>query len=219
MIMRSIVLFFAFPLFFPFYAFVPVAALAFSRDTNLAEVKRAFDVALISGNINLIFEPQILLEVTFPQPSTNTKPITLRRAGAQLLVNETTRPPIFNIIKSRSKGPFFIAIVDPDAPTPQKPIWAQIRHFLGGDFFLETPRIPTLLSNNTEALSPFLQPVPPAGSDPHRFVFLIFDQPRDFRGEKLATTNDSLIHFIISSYASAMKLGQPIGGTFMLVGS
>ena len=141
----------------------------------------------IPGNLSLAFEPQVLLEVAFPQPS--AKPITLR-AGEQLLRNgkldngvpshnltnfmlllaETAGPPIFNVVGARSRGPFVVATVDLDAPTPQTRTSAQIRHFLGGNFFLETPRAPTLLSNKTAALSPFIQPTPPAGSDPHRYV-------------------------------------------------
>ncbi|KJA25688.1 hypothetical protein HYPSUDRAFT_199415 [Hypholoma sublateritium FD-334 SS-4] len=198
-----------------FFFALSLAALTLAQDTSLAEVKRAFDVALIPGNISMVFEPQVLLEVTFSQPS--AKPITLR-AGRQLLRNETAGPPIFNVIGARSKGPFVVATVDLDAPTPQTRTSAQIRHFLGGNFFLETPRAPTLLTNKTVALSPFRQPTPPAGSDPHRYVFLLFDQSNDFNGQTLVTANTSISNFNISSFASATKLGQPIGGTFMLVG-
>ena len=61
-------------------------------------------------------------------------------------------------------------MVDLDAPTPQQPTSAQIRHFLGGNFALGTPDANglSLLSNSTPALSEFRQPTPPAGSDPHR---------------------------------------------------
>ena len=63
-------------------------------------------------------------------------------------------------------------MVDLDAPTPQDPTSAQIRHFLGGNFKLDRPDIRglSLLSNSTPALSNFLQPTPPAGSDPHRWA-------------------------------------------------
>ena len=64
--------------------------------------------------------------------------------------------------------------VDPDAPTPQNPTNAQIRHFLGGDFRLDgSPSAigaGTPLMNNTPALSDYRQPSPPNTSDPHRSV-------------------------------------------------
>lgn len=62
-------------------------------------------------------------------------------------------------------------MVDLDAPTPQDPTNAQIRHFLGGNFFLEQTSLKNdvvTLVNRTPALSDFRQPTPPAGSDPHR---------------------------------------------------
>ena len=64
-------------------------------------------------------------------------------------------------------------MVDLDAPTPQNPNASQIRHFLGDNFTLEPPNRNglSLLTNSTPALSDFLQPTPPAGSDPHRYVF------------------------------------------------
>ena len=61
-------------------------------------------------------------------------------------------------------------MVDLDAPTPQQPTNAQIRHFLGGNFALGTPDANglSILSNSTPAVSEFKQPTPTAGSDPHR---------------------------------------------------
>ena len=66
-----------------------------------------------------------------------------------------------------------MAAVDLDAPTPQDPTEAQIRHFLGGNFELRldpagVDRGLVRLANSTPALSEFRQPTPPAGSDPHR---------------------------------------------------
>ena len=79
----------------------------------------------------------------------------------------TAGPPTFTIRGEGSAGPFVVAVVDPDAPTPQSPTVAQIRHFLGGSF---VPNPSTfVLSNSTPAISEWLQPAPPAGSDPHRY--------------------------------------------------
>lgn len=80
---------------------------------------------------------------------------------------ETAHPPTFTIRGEGNPGPFVVVAVDPDAPTPQSPTLAQIRHFLGGSF---VPNASTfVLSNSTAAVSEWLQPAPPAGSDPHRY--------------------------------------------------
>ena len=92
---------------------------------------------------------------------------------------ETAGPPLFSIPVSAARssavgrGPFVVAAVDLDAPTPQDPTEAQIRHFLGGNFEPELDRAGVngglvRLTNSTPALSEFRQPTPPAGSDPHR---------------------------------------------------
>lgn len=64
---------------------------------------------------------------------------------------------------------FVIALVDLDAPTPQNRSLSQFRHFLGGDFHLDgssTIRAP--LVNSSAALTEYVNPTPPIGSDAHR---------------------------------------------------
>ena len=91
----------------------------------------------------------------------------------------TAGPPHFSVLGPAEGGPFVVAAVDLDAPTPQAPTLSQIRHFLGGNFII-SPNKPFLLSNTTPAISEFLQPSPPAGSDPHRLVTACY-----FRDEKI----------------------------------
>ena len=137
-----------------------------------------------------------------------------------------------------------MSMVDLDAPTPQDPTEAQIRHFLGGNFELgrTEPDGLALLSNSTPALSNFLQPTPPAGSDPHRsvftemslkelvknaqhmthlcirYVFLLFQQPAGFDEQTEVNATTSIENFNISRFAQDVGLGNPLGGSFMLVG-
>ncbi|KAF8989029.1 phosphatidylethanolamine-binding protein [Cyathus striatus] len=191
--------------------------LAKAQDTSVSQVKKAFDDANVPADIHITFNPKALLEVTFPEGKNS--PIILH-AGVQLPRNATAGPPIFSVIGTASKGPFVIAAVDPDAPTPQNPTAAQIRHFLGGNFVpaLIGPHISTpLLTNSTPAISNFAQPTPPAGSDAHRYIFLLFEQPRGFNTQTLVTPSTSIANFNISSFAAAVGLGNPIAGTFMRV--
>ncbi|TCD62350.1 hypothetical protein EIP91_007048 [Steccherinum ochraceum] len=195
-----------------FCALASLAGLVAGQDTSLATVKRTFDAANIPGDLQITFNPRVLLEVTFPE---TTGPDIHLKAGVQLPRNATAGPPTFNIRGQPGGGPFVVAAVDPDAPTPQEPTSAQIRHFLGGNFRL----VPGGgLVNSTAALSNFLQPTPPAGSDPHRYVFLLFEQPRGFNQQTLVNSTTSISNFNISQFAAAVGLGSPLGGTFMRVG-
>ncbi|KAJ7274229.1 PEBP-like protein [Mycena rebaudengoi] len=187
-----------------------LAICALGQDTSTRTVKRAFDAANIPANLAITFNPTALLEVSLPQAS--GPPITLH-AGIQVPREDTAGPPVFHAVGNVGRGPFVIAAVDPDAPTPQTPTSAQIRHFLGGNFVNRGGR----LVNSTAAVSEFRQPTPPAGSDAHRYIFLLFRQSPAFADQTLVTANTSVALFNISQFASALDLGNPIAGTFMLV--
>jgi len=145
-----------------------------SQDSSLQEVKQAFDTANIPADIHFTFNPQFLLEVTFPEA---TGPITLR-AGVQLPRNATAGPPGFAVAGDSDSGlglgPFVVATIDPDAPMPQDPTEAEVRHFLGGNFLAASLNDGVRpLKNTTAAISPFKQPTPPAGSPAHRYAFSV----------------------------------------------
>jgi hypothetical protein len=100
-----------------------------------------------------------------------------KTACSYCISSETVGPPRFAIRDERGLEVgrhFVVATVDPDAPTPQTPTSAQIRHFLSGDFIL-APGVPLetrQLVNTTLPISGWLQPTPPAGSDAHRYDIL-----------------------------------------------
>jgi len=83
----------------------------------------------------------------------------------------TVGPPFFGVVGNASPGPFVVALIDPDTPTPQDRRIAQVRHYLGGNFvFANADSKHSLrLTNTTPAVTEFVQPRPRAGSDPHRY--------------------------------------------------
>ena len=122
-------------------------------------------------------------------------------------------------------------LVDPDAPTPQNPTAAQVRHYLGGDFRIQTVNGVGLLFNDTPALSEYRQPAPPNTSDPHRsvphvefrchylyifrhsYTWLLYLQSSDFP----ANISTNILNFNISEFALQFGLGQPLAGNYMTV--
>lgn len=50
-----------------------------------------------------------------------------------------------------------------------------------------------------------------------RYIFLLFEQPEGFDDQTLFNSSSRRAYFNISSFAAAVGLGQPIGGTYMLV--
>ncbi|KAG8684077.1 hypothetical protein FRC11_012649, partial [Ceratobasidium sp. 423] len=56
---------------------------------------------------------------------------------------------------------------------------------------------------------------PPVGSGPHRYVALLYSQPKNF---DVSFLNLSDIRFFnISSFAARTGLGEPLAGTFLTV--
>ncbi|KAL0578565.1 hypothetical protein V5O48_003415 [Marasmius crinis-equi] len=193
-----------------YLALLPFLSLVLGQDTNTSTVQDAFEAANIPEDLGINFNPQALLEVSFTEPDDSV--ITLH-AGVQLPRNATAGPPTFGVMGDIGEGPFVIAVVDPDAPTPQNASSAQIRHFLGGNF----TDVGDTLRNDTPAISEFLQPSPPAGSDAHRYVFLLFRQSEEFANQTEVNSTTSISNFNISMFAADTNLGDPIAGTFMLV--
>jgi phosphatidylethanolamine-binding protein len=194
------------PILLPFFALVG------AQDIDIEQVKFRFQTANIPLDLSIDFQPTVLLEVTFPQTS---GPSITTTAGDFINQNQTAGPPTFAVNgNAGSSGPFVLAMVDPDAPTPVNPTEAQIRHLLAGNL---TAGADGTLTNSTPAITDFLQPNPPLTSTAHRYVFLLFDQSAEFSSQTLVNGNTSRDNFNISAFAAATDLGNPIAGTYIEV--
>ncbi|KAF5393622.1 hypothetical protein D9757_000403 [Collybiopsis confluens] len=191
---------------------LPLFTLAGAQDVDLEQVKFRFQTANIPLDIDIpSFDPTVLFELAFPQKSGPSIPTT---AGDFINQNQTAGPPTFGLEERAGSGPFVVAMVDLDAPDPRNPTEAQIRHFLGGNFRVGAN---SALVNSTPAVTEFLQPNPPVGSEAHRYVFLVFKQSAAFNNQKLVTPATSRDNFDIAAFATALGLGSPIAGTYIVV--
>ncbi|CAA7271208.1 unnamed protein product [Cyclocybe aegerita] len=107
-------------------------------------------------------------------------------------------------------------MVDLDAPTPQSPTWSPIRHHLGGGWSANNAADPGVLTTTTVAVTAWFQPSP-SGTDPHRYVFLLFNQSPEFVTQRQVTAQTSIVNWNLATFAQQVALGSPIAGTFMLV--
>lgn len=203
---------------------VSVFLTVYAQDLNIGAVKRAFDNADIPEDLKINFDPTFLLEVILPQASA---PPILVHTGIQLPREDTAGPPILSLVnpsdplgKNTGPGPFVVAAVDPDAPSPTNTSNAQVRHFLGGDFFPRKLPIlgsgpSPLLSNTSAAISEWRQPTPTVGN--HRYVFLVFKQPAGFDRQTFVNATTPIQRWDVATFAQEVGLGDPIAGTFMMV--
>jgi phosphatidylethanolamine-binding protein (PEBP) family uncharacterized protein len=114
------------------------------------------------------------------------------------------------------------------APPPSPPIyetdtatdtWVQLTACsvaVGGQGTLEKP------------LASWLAPAPPGFSAPHRYVFLVWEQPEKMSGEQVRTRLRlgkgeaglwGKVRFDIEGFVRKLKLGEIVAGTWMVVGS
>ncbi|CAA7265478.1 unnamed protein product [Cyclocybe aegerita] len=187
-------------------------AYAHWQDTNITEVKLAFEEAHIPEDVGLSFNPLVLLGVTYFSSKTGLIPV---KAGAELSMNDTYSPPTFNIVGNPGVGPLVIFLIDPDAPWPQDPSRAQARHFMGGSYYWDPES--GVLTEIFPPLNLYDHPRPAKGSARHRYVFYAFKQSVELSLQKTITATSSRLNFNLSDFARETNLGDPIGGTFMWI--
>ncbi|KAL3266886.1 hypothetical protein HHI36_011036 [Cryptolaemus montrouzieri] len=105
---------------------------------------------------------------------------------------------------------YTLCMTDPDAPSREKPHIREWHHWLVGN-------IPGNDVMNGETLTGFVGSGPPKGTGLHRYVFLVYKQPKRItfnEGRIPNTTGDNRGCFSIRKFASKYNLGEPIAGNF-----
>lgn len=74
----------------------------------------------------------------------------------------------------------------------------------------------TLNSTGTPVVA-YAGPAPPAGSGPHRYIWLAYPQSDSFTAPSTPATGSSVALFNLTQYTSAANLGEPIAGTYFTV--
>ncbi|KAF8755127.1 pebp-like protein [Rhizoctonia solani] len=184
-----------------------VLASPYAKYPTLSEVKKTF---YSEGVV-----PDVIPSSKVVLPNTS-----FVRNGQSLGDKSHTLVPPEISVQGAKGGPYVVAIVDPDALSRASPTIAQIRHFLAANFTVSSTRskyVPQsfVLKNSTAAVNDYRPPTPPVGSGPHRYVALLYSQPKNFDISFLNVSDIRL--FNISSFAERTGLGEPLAGTFLTV--
>ncbi|KAH9899719.1 phosphatidylethanolamine-binding protein [Cubamyces lactineus] len=168
-----------------------------STNVTVADVAQAFTTAKLVPDVLPAFKPTAILNVVFLD---NTTGVSVNVTPGMNLTREQTalRPQFFLNATA-----------------------AQIRHLLAPGIMANgSLATGAALVNNTPAISDFLRPTPPAGSDPHRYTLLLFIQPSNFTTAVSSFVNSTtpVNNFNISLFAQELGLGSPIAGNFFLTG-
>ncbi|KAJ7129450.1 phosphatidylethanolamine-binding protein [Mycena epipterygia] len=191
-------------------------------DASLADISVAFFNTGIVPGVIPVFKPSGILDVVFTTPS--TQQAVNATPGTNLTVQQTVNEPALFLTSDNpaaSDVEFVVALFDPDAPTPQNTSLAQFRHLLGGGYrWAANGSNSGILTNSSAALTEFVAPGPPPGSDPHRYMVLLFVQSADFGSKAPSILNSSTprTNFNITAFSDALGLGDPFAGTFFFTG-
>ncbi|KAF9800989.1 hypothetical protein IEO21_10228 [Rhodonia placenta] len=100
--------------------FVLCASLAVNGQSNLEEVKIAFNDAQIPADAQITFDPSVLLQVKFPAHDGSNGTV-LETPGTQLSVAAVDSFPSFALKGNHltTSGQFVIMMFDLDAPIPK----------------------------------------------------------------------------------------------------
>lgn len=159
-------------------------------------------------------------------------------------------------LRTHVPGARYLAVaLDLDAPVPSLPLASPILHYLHTDLTAVTspfgqPSSGGLFKTDTatntwvklepssaasgskgsveQPLASWTAPAPPGVSAPHRYVFLIWEQPKRLNGEMVRASLGmgkteggkwSRVRWDVEGFVSKLKLGEIVAGTWMYVGN
>ncbi|KAF7382915.1 hypothetical protein HZH66_013317 [Vespula vulgaris] len=103
---------------------------------------------------------------------------------------------------------YTLCMTDPDAPSRKDPKFREWHHWL-------VANIPGSDISKGETLSEYVGSGPPEGTGLHRYVFLLYKQPKKLTFDEKRLTNrsgDNRGKFSIKKFANKYNLGDPIAG-------
>lgn len=108
--------------------------------------------------------------------------------------------------------------MDIDAPFPTWSSLSPIGHWIQSD--LQAGEDGKLDAKGTSFVMDYIGPSPPPGSAAHRYVFLLFEQPTDFKMEDFAPAGGKSVglfartRYNFAAFESKAKLGPFVAANF-----
>ncbi|KAF2197440.1 PEBP-like protein [Delitschia confertaspora ATCC 74209] len=139
--------------------------------------------------------PKSLSEILKTPPATPNLRISFPATGltavGQTVSKTDSKPtPTLHLKVPASPSKSYLSLsLDPDAPFPSfnllSPILHSVSANLTADGDLDSDGFAQLAATNQAPLVPWLAPGPPAISAPHRYVFLVYEQPEQVTEESI----------------------------------
>ncbi|CAG5075636.1 Similar to TES-26: 26 kDa secreted antigen (Toxocara canis) [Cotesia congregata] len=186
---------------------VAVIVLVDLADSTKKSVPAAFKAANLSKVLNITIKNLKLMTVTYPDPP---KKVFL---GNNLTQTDTSTEPTYDF-DYRTNRYYALLMTDPDVPSPSISLPGEFFHWFVGN-------IPGNRSSSGEDILNYFPPVPPPGTKPHRYTFLLYRQRKKMNfsdGSLLGIDLTNRLMRRASVLAKELNLGDPIAGNFFYKG-
>ncbi|TFK72553.1 PEBP-like protein [Pluteus cervinus] len=191
------------------FALLPfVAAQSSDFQLGIAGIEAHFKQSLLVPELLAAFDPTALIDVAYSGNSIQPgQPFTKDQVGSTPTVT-------INSNGASLSGNYTLALVDP-GPVGADTSAGVTRHWLVNGLTISG----TSFNNATSfAVTEYAGPAPPAGDGPHRYAFLVFEQPSSFAPPTgFDQANIGVSKFDLNAYVKDSGLGALVAGTYMTV--
>jgi hypothetical protein len=157
------------------------------------------------------FEPVALLDANYAG-------VGDIQQGQKLTKDQVGPAPTFTVVPANSSvkldGNYTLAMVDA-GPVGSDQSAGQTRHWLVNGLTISGGKFS---NSSAVAITEYAGPAPPAGSGPHRYVFLLYAQPSTFSPpSEFSQPNIGVSVFNVNDYAKNSNLGPVVAGSYITV--
>lgn len=145
-------------------------------------------------------KPTLELEVKFPKGRIHH--------GTELRPSEAAHAPHVHW-QAAAGAKHLLMMVDPDAPSRATHTYRNWRHWIVAD-------IPGGDVSKGHTVSDYVGPGPPQGTGLHRYIFLLFEQPKEIHEAHMSTKGMDCAKFDVRAFMQKHGLGTPIGADWFV---
>ncbi|OAK94954.1 PEBP-like protein [Phaeosphaeriaceae sp. SRC1lsM3a] len=199
-----------------------------AASVSVSDFKADFSTAQIVPEVLAAFSPSVAFYAGFASADGDAALLT---PGMALTTPEATTPiefsveSIINGANVTDTSRFIIYMIGPDVPSRSTPTSRNVRHFLAGNYTVSSSNSSILttaakLTNSSAATNEYSAPTPKANTGVHRYVYLLYVQPKKFDNsgfESIGLNVSSRMNFNLTTFRAQAGLGPAIGGTFFTI--
>jgi phosphatidylethanolamine-binding protein (PEBP) family uncharacterized protein len=191
-----------------------------SKSTLTISIRKPIAKMANNPNVKAVLSNSLpLLKISFGSEQ-------VKEPGQHLSRDKAVAAPTVNFNAVSSTGRYLLLNIDLDAPFASFPILGPIMHWLQPDLTTGVTKdnagFAVLARGKEEngACVDWIGPKPPPGAGPHRYVFLLYEQPKGFEAGKLGWNHgvgrSARMRFDIDGFEKKAGLEKAVGGNWFL---